>query len=113
MHICLCSYIGETGRGLEKRIVEHKSDLRAHRTSNSLVVHIDEHGHIPDWRGVEGLYKGAEKNMRRTIEAAFINVNKTTNHREGFVCLANATSQLLLLSINDHSEGIVLIRPAR
>ena len=66
---CVCSYIGETGRGLEKRIVEHKSDLRAHRTSNSLVVHIDEHGHMPDWRGVEVLYKGAGKNMRKTIEA--------------------------------------------
>ena len=110
---CVCAYIGETGRGLEKRIAEHKSDLRAHRTSNSLVVHIDEHGHMPDWRGVEVLYKGAERNMRRTIEAAFINTNKTNNHREGFVCLAKETSQLLLLSINDHLEGRVLRRPER
>ena len=34
-------YIGETGRGIEKRIYEHKADIRKHNRANSLVLHIE------------------------------------------------------------------------
>ena len=40
---CNKVYIGETGRGMTKRLYEHKADVRRHNSSNSLVVHIDQH----------------------------------------------------------------------
>ena len=97
---CSLCYIGETGRGIEKRLSEHKNDVRAHRTSNSIVVHIDEKDHLPDWQQTEILFKGADRKMRKTLEAAFIATNNTYNHREGFITLSSITSQLLVNEVN-------------
>ena len=46
---CYKTYVGETGRGVKTRIREHKSDVKFHRTSNAIVVHIDECQHLPKW----------------------------------------------------------------
>ena len=54
---CWKAYYGETTRGMVKRLYEHKGDVRAHRTSNSLVIHIDECGHLPNWEASEALHK--------------------------------------------------------
>ncbi|XP_045137175.1 uncharacterized protein LOC123519735 [Portunus trituberculatus] len=94
---CSSSYIGETGRGLKKRIYEHKNDMRHHRTSNSLVVHARDKGHLPNWVGATTLRKGLKKRDRKTVEAAYITTEEeTTNHREGFVCLSRAAAQLTI-----------------
>ena len=97
---CSLCYIGETGRGIEKRLNEHKNDVRAHRLSNSIVVHIEERDHLPDWGKTEVLYKGADKKMRKTLEAAFIATNNIFNHREGFITLSSITSQLIINGVN-------------
>ena len=53
---CDKAYYDETGRGLKKRIQEHKNDIRNHRTTKALVVHIDEEGHLPKWSDAHGPY---------------------------------------------------------
>ncbi|MPC90216.1 hypothetical protein E2C01_085190 [Portunus trituberculatus] len=53
---CTASYTAETSCGLKKRLYEHKYDLRRQATSNSLVVHVDSHGHLPDWGGARILH---------------------------------------------------------
>ena len=63
---CEASYIGESSRGLDTRLSEHRNDIRHHRTSNSLVLHIDSHGHLPNWQQVEILQKGLDKSLRKT-----------------------------------------------
>ena len=93
---CPSSYYGESGRGLKKRLTEHKNDVRAHRTSNSIVVHVDKHGHLPDWNNAMVLDKGSTKKMRKILEAAYININNNINHRDGFVRLAKAASSLVV-----------------
>ena len=98
---CPSSYFGESGRGLNKRINEHKNDVKAHRTSNSIVIHVDKHGHLPDWNNTTVLNKGSSKKLRKTIEAAYINTNNNINHREGFICLAKATSLLIIKEYAD------------
>ena len=40
---CNSSYIGETGRSLKKRLVEHKSAVKRHDTKNGIAVHAWEH----------------------------------------------------------------------
>ena len=61
---CEKSYVGETGRGVKVRLKEHKSDVRFHRTSNAIVMHIDQCNHLPDWEGTRIL----EKNIKSKPE---------------------------------------------
>ena len=44
---CYKTYVGETGRGIDVRLKEHRSDVKFHRTSNAIVLHIECH-HFPD-----------------------------------------------------------------
>ena len=65
----------------------------------NVVLHIDSHGHLPNWQGVEILQKGLNRSLRKTAEAAYISINKTINHREGFVNLSSITSNLIVNSL--------------
>lgn len=49
---------------MDKRTAEHGNDIRAHRTSNSLVVHVEKKGHLPNWQGTEVLHQGGSKKIR-------------------------------------------------
>ena len=46
---CEKSYVGETGRGIDVRLKEHRSDVKYHRESNAIVLPIDKCNHLPDW----------------------------------------------------------------
>ena len=48
---CEKSYIGETGRGMEKRLKEHKRDLRNDMDYSAFVVHAHATHHLPKWDG--------------------------------------------------------------
>ena len=54
----------EPGRWVKVRLKEHKSDIRFHRTSNAIVMHIDQCNHLPDWEGTRIL----EKNIKSKPE---------------------------------------------
>ena len=54
-------HYGETYRGLTTRLKEHKANIRHHRTTNALVNHMDDKGHLPDWDNVKTLIKGKDK----------------------------------------------------
>ena len=81
---CDKSYFGETGRGLRKRIQEHKNDLRNHRTSKALVIHADQEGHLPNWNEAQAIHTGLTKTRRWLIEAAYISTEKVINVSPGF-----------------------------
>ena len=81
---CDRSYYGETGRGLSKRIQEHRNDLRNHRTSKSRVMHADQEGHLPKWSEAQALHTGLTKMQRWLIEAAYISTEDATNVSPGF-----------------------------
>ena len=91
---CDKSYVGETGRGVETRLKEHKSDVKFHRTSNAIVLHIDECHHLPEWTGVRVLEKGVKKRTRKILEAAHIASKNTLNSRNGFIALASGAVNL-------------------
>ena len=93
---CTASYYGETSQSVKRRLYEHKYDLRQHKTSNSLVVHMDSHGHLPNWEAVRVLHTRLPKMTRKLGESAYINTESTTTHREGSVCLSRAAARLTL-----------------
>ena len=80
---CDSAYYGESHRGLEKRIKEHRADVRYHRLTNALVTHIDDKGHLPKWEQAEVLEKGLSKQQRKVIEALYITINNNINQRTG------------------------------
>ena len=93
---CHVAYYGETARGVHKRLTEHKNDLKTHRLSNSLVIHADKYGHLPNWEKVEVLHEGHDRTTRKIIEAAYISTNDVSNHRMGFINLTKAASHTII-----------------
>ena len=91
---CYKTYVGETGRGVEIRLREHQNDVRFHRTSNAIVLHIDECKHLPKWKDTKILEKNIRKRHRKTLEAAHIMSRNTYNTRSGFVTWANLAAKL-------------------
>ena len=69
---CYKTYVGETGRGVDVRLKEHRSDVKFHRTSNAIVLHIEECHHLPDWNETKLLEKNVKKRTRKVLEAAHI-----------------------------------------
>ena len=94
--VCHKKYVGETGRGLKTRLAEHKRDVREHRMSNAMVLHMEESDHLPRWEGASVLRQCENKQMRRAVEAAHIRLDETTNTRTGFYTLAKCTAKLIL-----------------
>ena len=80
---CTKSYIGETGRGLQTRLNEHRRDLRNHSEHSAFVAHAEKTNHLPNWNGAGILAVCKNKDNRKAIEAAFISTNETINIRVG------------------------------
>ena len=91
---CLKTYVGETGRGVKTRLKEHKNDVKFHRTSNAIVLHIDECQHLPMWENTKILEKNMKKKNRKIIEAAHILSRNTFNTRNGFMTWASTAAKL-------------------
>ena len=91
---CNKKYFGESSRGLNARLEEHKSDVRYHRISNALVQHIDECNHLPNWTSAEVIHSGINKVLRKSLEAMHIVLEDSTNVRGGFVNWAETAAEL-------------------
>ena len=90
--------MGETGRGVETRLKEHKSDVKFHRSSNAIVLHIDKCNHLPNWDDTRILEKNVKKQTRKILEAAHISSRNTFNSRSGFIALASGAVSLAVRS---------------
>lgn len=44
--LCPRAYCEESVRGMDKWLYEHGADIRAHRISNSLTIHVQDYGHV-------------------------------------------------------------------
>ena len=66
---CDKSYICETGRGMEKRLKEHKRDLRNDMDHSAFVVHAHKTHHLPNWDRAMILASCKTKGHRKATEA--------------------------------------------
>ena len=89
---CDKSYIGETGRGIQTRLKEHKRDIRNDADHSAFVVHAHSTSHLPNWDGARVLANCGNKGCRRATEAAFITTNDTINTRVGFIKWAKSAA---------------------
>lgn len=96
---CEKSYIGETGRGMETRLREHKRDLRTDMDHSAFVVHAHQTHHLPNWGGATILASCKSKGYRKATEAAFIATNDTINTRGGFIKWAKSAALFSVTTI--------------
>ena len=66
---CDSCYIGETGRQLGTRILEHRSNVRSLYNRSQLVEHITSHNHSIDYDGASRLAKHKHDRSRKILEA--------------------------------------------
>ena len=76
---CDKSYIGETGRNLKKRIVEHKYAVKRKGDKNEIAVHANNHNHKVDGEGVKVLEEEPRYWRRRTLEVIHIHRREQTS----------------------------------
>ena len=96
---CHRAYIGETGRGLEKRLKEHQRDFKNNMDHSALVIHAHHTNHLPDWKGAIILAKCKSKGLRKATEAAHIATNETINTRVGFIKWAKSAARLSIRDV--------------
>ena len=96
---CKKPYFGESGRGLQTRLKEHRADFRHHRISNALVIHAERTDHLPNWAGATVLHSNLSKMERRAIESAYITAEENVNTSSGFFRIANPVAHRILNSI--------------
>ena len=91
---CQNKYIGETYRGLDKRLNKHMLDIKFHRTSNSLVQHIDTDNHLPEWKNARVIHRGINKSIRKALESMHIELESSTNSRSGFITWSRSAAAI-------------------
>ena len=89
---CDKAYYGETYRGLDKRVKEHRADVKYHRTTSAFVNHVDQAGHLPKWEDAITLEKNVSRQSRKVLEAMYIAINKNINQRTGDLKWAKITA---------------------
>ena len=77
----------------QDKTISNKRDVREHRPSNAMVLHMEESNHLPRWEGASVLRECVDKPIWRATEAAYIRLHETTNTRTGFYTLAKSTAK--------------------
>ena len=86
---CEKVYIGETGRSLQKRMMEHKAAVRRGDRNNGIAVHAWDEDHRIDWEGAN--IKEAEQQLwkRKALEAVHIHMQPNTNNLDRGLILSD------------------------
>ena len=92
---CSRAYFGETYRGIKKRMNEHKTDIRSHRSTSSFVTHIDKYQHLPDLGKAEVLWIGQGRSKRKMVGAAVIESLPNINPKRGDYILVPILATIL------------------
>ena len=81
---CSKCYYGETGRGLDVRLSEHKRACRMGHENNMISKHTWVNNHVIDWNNSKVLYKSSSAGKRRVVEGAFICLFDTFDNNKPF-----------------------------
>ena len=92
---CERMYIGETFRGLNTRLREHKYDMRCYNENNAIVMHRFDTGHTADWDNAKMIKYERDVLVRRCFESSYISTCKNFNQNNGFFTIAKPLAYLL------------------
>ena len=80
---CSKCYVGETGRDLNTRLEEHRSDCRLGKNYSAVAHHSLDVGHKIGFNKSKIVYKCNDRQTRRTVEGALIALNNTFHNNKG------------------------------
>lgn len=80
---CDKSYIGESGRGLDVRLAEHKRACRLGNNYSAVATHSLDVGHRISFKQSKIVFNCHDRSRRRTVEGALISLNKTFQNNKG------------------------------
>ena len=80
---CENVYVGETGRNLDKRMYEHKRDIRVGNESSGVFCHVRDSNHSIDFQGSKFIFKSKNYVKRRIVESSLITSIPNFNLSEG------------------------------
>ena len=72
-------YVGESARDLDKRIKEHRNDIKNGNENNAVFVHLKKFDHPIDFENAKIVYPSSSVRRRHIIESALIEKYKSTN----------------------------------
>ena len=102
---CPDLYFGETGRGLNVRLGEHKNAVLRRDTSNALYKHkketLEKHGimHNIDWDGAKLLHINYNWNNRLAVESSYIKSFDNFNGMRSTIGIDKFSAKIVLESI--------------
>ena len=76
---CAAFYIGQTSKGLGKRLVQHKYSVRTGQCSNALFIHLSENNHRINWNNSNVIAKCNDFRSRNLLESALIQITSGSN----------------------------------
>ena len=95
---CDLCYFGQTGRGLEVRLGEHKADVRHKRNKNACYKHTFLKNHSIDWENSKALYKSNSLQNRLVVESTLINSQQNFNNMRSTLNIEKLASKIILKS---------------
>ena len=81
-------YIGEIARNLNKRLYEHKRDIRLDNSNNALFLHISKTKHNFNFNAGTMLAHIHNKRLRKIFKASSISLLSSVNTGPGFFNLS-------------------------
>ena len=96
---CSASYFGETGRGFNIRLNEHKAAVRLGYRNNACFKHSSETGHEIDWNNARLICLEEDWLKRQVIESSCIST------------FENFNGMMSTMSIDKFSAGLILKSP--
>jgi hypothetical protein len=92
---CDKAYFGETFRGMQTRLKEHKYDMKNFNATNAMVNHRFEIGHTPDWKKTELIYNSDKPMRRKAFESVCISNFENINQNVGKFTIAKTLCKII------------------
>ena len=76
-------YVGQTGRNINTRILEHKRAVRYAQSNSAIFNHIQEENHTIDWNNTSLVFKSNCSYRRKILESVYISQTNNFNLSQG------------------------------
>ena len=95
---CNLKYVGQTGRGFDTRIKEHKDSFRSSYVKSATLDHSIATNHKIDFNSSKLVYKSGDLGKRLVVESSLIKTIPNFNNTQGVCSIDDLSSKIILSS---------------
>ena len=110
---CQEKYVGESGRGLEVRLNEHRGAVNRNQRGSAVAKHCWEKDHRMDFSNSRIVYKSNSIGHRRVVEGALIREVKVVEGNKAFTSEDSFSRRLILKEARVKTEDLGIRSPAQ